>query len=143
MTERTNSPSFFVRAVVAPIRFYRRHVSPALPATCRYFPTCSAYAVQALQEHGLLRGVWLVVRRLARCHPWHDGGYDPVPPRREPIGAFGSSITVKSHSECDPVAVDLEFRDGALTGNPAATIPPHPDARPVSTEAPNPRSNAA
>ncbi|MEO5832951.1 MAG: membrane protein insertion efficiency factor YidD [Nakamurella sp.] len=70
------------RVLIAPIRFYQRFISPALPPTCRYYPSCSAYAVGALQQHGALRGLWLAVRRIGRCHPWHAGGYDPVPPRR-------------------------------------------------------------
>jgi hypothetical protein len=70
------------RVLIAPIRFYQRFISPALPPTCRFTPSCSAYAVGALQEHGALRGLWLAARRIAKCHPWHAGGYDPVPPRR-------------------------------------------------------------
>ncbi len=64
------------------LRGYQRWVSPAFPPTCRFYPTCSAYAIEALQVHGLLRGSWLAVRRLVRCAPWHPGGVDPVPPRR-------------------------------------------------------------
>jgi putative membrane protein insertion efficiency factor len=74
--------SFAARVLIAPIRFYQRFISPALPPTCRYTPSCSAYAVTALAEHGALRGSWLAIRRLARCHPWHEGGWDPVPPRK-------------------------------------------------------------
>jgi putative membrane protein insertion efficiency factor len=69
------------RLPVALLRGYQRWVSPALPPTCRFYPTCSAYAIEALQVHGLLRGSWLTVRRLLRCAPWHPGGVDPVPPR--------------------------------------------------------------
>ena len=68
--------------LLLPIRFYRKWISPALPPTCRFTPSCSAYAVEALTTHGALRGVWLTVRRLLRCGPWHPGGYDPVPERR-------------------------------------------------------------
>jgi uncharacterized protein len=61
---------------------YRKFVSPVLPSRCRFEPSCSAYAFGAVQEHGALRGSWLAARRLARCHPFHPGGFDPVPPRR-------------------------------------------------------------
>jgi putative membrane protein insertion efficiency factor len=67
---------------LVPVNFYRRWISPVLPPSCRFEPSCSAYAVEALTTHGALRGSWLTVRRLLRCGPWHPGGYDPVPPRR-------------------------------------------------------------
>jgi putative membrane protein insertion efficiency factor len=62
--------------------FYRRWISPVLPPSCRFYPSCSAYAIEALTVHGVLRGSWLTVRRLLRCGPWHPGGVDPVPPAR-------------------------------------------------------------
>lgn len=68
------------RLLVLPVRAYARLVSPLLPPRCRFAPTCSSYAVEALQVHGALRGSWLTVRRLGRCHPFHPGGLDPVPP---------------------------------------------------------------
>jgi hypothetical protein len=61
------------------IRGYRRWVSPALPPACRFYPSCSAYALEAVARHGAFRGGWLAVRRLVRCHPFNPGGYDPVP----------------------------------------------------------------
>ncbi|MBQ7456780.1 MAG: membrane protein insertion efficiency factor YidD [Desulfovibrio sp.] len=67
---------------VLPIRFYKYCISPLLPPACRFYPTCSAYAAEALLRHGLLRGGWLAIRRLLRCHPWGGSGYDPVPPVR-------------------------------------------------------------
>ena len=58
---------------------YRHLISPVIPAACRYHPSCSQYAVEAVQEHGPFRGPWLALRRLLRCHPWAAGGPDPVP----------------------------------------------------------------
>jgi len=66
-------------AGVAAIRFYQRWISPYLPPSCRFYPSCSEYAAQAVVRHGLLRGAWLALRRVLRCHPFHPGGYDPVP----------------------------------------------------------------
>lgn len=70
---------FPVRFLAGLISLYRRWVSPWLPPSCRFVPTCSEYARDALLTHGLFRGGWLGIRRIARCHPWHPGGYDPVP----------------------------------------------------------------
>ena len=67
------------RAFVVAIRGYQRFISPGLPPACRFHPSCSAYAATAIERHGALRGLWLAVRRLARCHPFHPGGIDPVP----------------------------------------------------------------
>lgn len=61
------------------VKAYQRLIGPLLPRVCRFHPSCSVYAVQALERHGALRGTWLTVRRLARCHPFHPGGLDPVP----------------------------------------------------------------
>ena len=65
--------------LAAMVRGYRYCVSPLLAPACRFHPSCSAYAEQALQDHGALRGGWLTARRLCRCGPWHSGGFDPVP----------------------------------------------------------------
>jgi putative membrane protein insertion efficiency factor len=61
------------------VRMYQITLSPLLPASCRYFPSCSTYAIEALERHGALRGTWLAIRRVARCNPFRPGGYDPVP----------------------------------------------------------------
>lgn len=61
------------------VRIYQLFISPLLPASCRYVPSCSAYALEALERHGAIKGGWLAVRRIARCHPFRPGGYDPVP----------------------------------------------------------------
>ena len=61
------------------IRFYRKSISPAFPGKCRFIPTCSEYALQAVEKYGPLRGGFLALRRLLRCNPFHKGGYDPVP----------------------------------------------------------------
>ena len=61
------------------IKAYRYTISPLLGPRCRFYPTCSAYALEAIELHGSIRGIWLTLRRIARCHPWHEGGCDPVP----------------------------------------------------------------
>ena len=65
--------------LIAPIRFYQYAISPMLGMNCRFRPTCSAYAVEAIKKHGPLRGSWLTLKRIVKCHPLHPGGYDPVP----------------------------------------------------------------
>ena len=67
------------KLAIAPILFYQRLVSPLLPRRCRFVPSCSEYAVRAITKHGVLRGSWLAVRRILKCHPLHRGGHDPVP----------------------------------------------------------------
>ncbi|HWT95277.1 MAG TPA: membrane protein insertion efficiency factor YidD [Solirubrobacteraceae bacterium] len=74
--------TFARRVVVAPILLYQRFVSPALPPRCRYEPTCSSYAVQAIGRYGILRGLILAGWRVLRCNPWSHGGYDPVEAQR-------------------------------------------------------------
>jgi putative membrane protein insertion efficiency factor len=67
------------RFLILIVRGYQLWVSPVLPAACRYYPTCSAYAIEALEKYGPVNGSWLAIRRVARCHPFRAGGYDPVP----------------------------------------------------------------
>jgi putative membrane protein insertion efficiency factor len=61
------------------IRFYRAAISPLLPASCRFRPTCSSYALTAIERYGVLKGGWMAAKRIGRCHPWNPGGFDPVP----------------------------------------------------------------
>lgn len=82
---RATAPTRVRGVVLWPIRAYRRYLSPLKPTpSCRFHPTCSAYATQAIEEHGLLRGSALSLRRISKCHPWHPGGLDPVPPADAP-----------------------------------------------------------
>ena len=67
------------KLLILPIRFYHRYVCPMLPPACRFTPSCAQYAIEAIQKHGALKGLWLALRRLLRCHPWGGSGYDPVP----------------------------------------------------------------
>lgn len=64
--------------MISLIRFYQLCISPLLGNNCRYYPTCSQYAIEAIEKKGIIKGSWLAVKRICRCHPWHDGGYDPV-----------------------------------------------------------------
>ena len=76
--------------LIALIKLYRYAISPYLAPSCRYTPTCSSYAIEAVQRFGIFRGGWLAVRRIGRCHPWHAAGHDPVPENNP-------SITRKDH----------------------------------------------
>jgi len=82
--------SIVARVLSAMVVAYRRYVSPALPARCRFYPSCSAYTLEALAKHGAVRGTGLAVWRLLRCHPFHPGGYDPVP---DPIRHRPADVT--------------------------------------------------
>ncbi|MBV9139649.1 MAG: membrane protein insertion efficiency factor YidD [Pseudonocardiales bacterium] len=92
--DRSPRPGPVVQVLVVVLQFYRRWISPAFPPSCRFSPSCSAYAIEALMVHGMLRGSWWTVRRLLRCGPWHPGGMDPVPPARSP------SSPAESESSC-------------------------------------------
>jgi len=65
--------------LIFPVRAYQYLLSPFFGHACRFSPTCSQYAVEAIETHGAIRGLWLAIKRLGRCHPWHEGGFDPVP----------------------------------------------------------------
>jgi len=86
------------RLLLRAVGFYSRAISPALPARCRFYPTCSAYAAEAIARHGAARGTWLALRRIVKCAPWHPGGVDLVP---DPRGRTSTGGTVAvSHSSC-------------------------------------------
>lgn len=70
---------FFIWILLLPVRFYRKFISPLTPPSCRFTPTCSEYAMQAITKHGPIKGLWLAVRRILRCRPGGGSGYDPVP----------------------------------------------------------------
>ena len=97
------------RALLDVVGFYSRAISPALPARCRFYPTCSAYAVEAIARHGALRGSWLALRRLVKCAPWHPGGVDLVPgtgpdAHPEPIDRATPPAPLRATSEESSVA---------------------------------------
>ena len=71
------------RILIGLIAAYRVLLSPLLGPSCRFYPTCSAYAAEAIEKHGALRGTWLALKRISKCHPWHAGGVDPVPPAKK------------------------------------------------------------
>lgn len=64
------------------VRFYQLIISPWMPRSCRYHPTCSQYSIEAFRKHGAIKGIWLSAKRIASCHPWSKGGYDPVPEQK-------------------------------------------------------------
>ncbi|UXA18161.1 membrane protein insertion efficiency factor YidD [Mycobacterium sp. SMC-4] len=82
-----------VRALVFLIQLYRHTISPLRLPTCRFMPTCSQYAVEALTEFGLLRGTWLALVRLLKCGPWHNGGWDPIPDRHPDCHGHSDAMT--------------------------------------------------
>jgi putative membrane protein insertion efficiency factor len=95
--EARDRPSAAARVVVAVITTYRRFISPLLMPRCRFLPSCSAYALEAVQLHGAWRGGWLAVRRLSRCHPFHAGGIDPVPAVRGTVRpSEGPALSMRS-----------------------------------------------
>ena len=73
------------RLLILSVRGYKYLISPFLGQSCRFYPSCSSYAIDAIEAHGAMRGGWLALRRVLRCHPWHEGGVDPVPEPKEPL----------------------------------------------------------
>ena len=110
----------FHSALLAGIRFYQRAISPALPPRCRFHPTCSAYAVEAVERHGAARGGWLALRRLAKCAPWHPGGVDLVP---EPAAGDPECGTGEG-GQSSSTAAPLPAPPAAGARRPARTAPP-------------------
>jgi putative membrane protein insertion efficiency factor len=101
------------RLLIALIRGYQYAISPLMGNHCRFVPSCSQYAADAIQIHGPGRGLWLALRRLARCHPWHAGGYDPVP--RDPA-CCASDPATHPHPEPLPGPVDTSSRKSSYHG---------------------------
>jgi uncharacterized protein len=85
------------RLLIGLIRGYRMFVSPVLGPRCRFYPSCSAYALEAIRVHGAARGSWLAARRISRCHPFHPGGLDPVPPARHNEGWQPADAVAGAH----------------------------------------------
>lgn len=104
------------RLAVLPIRGYQLFISPILPPSCRFTPTCSAYAIEALTTHGLLKGGALTVWRLLRCNPWSAGGYDPVPPRRTEAKRRHTAVSGMA-AGCSEGRADLRDDQMYLSGN--------------------------
>lgn len=100
------------RVAIFLIELYRTYVSPLRQPTCRFMPTCSQYAVQALSEYGLLKGGWLTVVRLAKCGPWHPGGWDPIPERHKDLR--------DDRTGHEPAASDKRAEDGDGWDAPAS-----------------------
>lgn len=102
-------PGVVARILVAIVSGYRRFLSPLLGQRCRFAPSCSAYAAEAITAHGALRGSWLAVRRIGRCHPFNAGGHDPVPPGR----SAATSASMDASTAASSAAVPLTRRTGA------------------------------
>lgn len=96
------------RVLIEVVRFYQRGISPLTPSACRYVPTCSEYACQALERHGAARGSWLTARRILRCHPWGGQGHDPVPDVHAPGGSAAAprDLTTPAGPDSGPVPSD-------------------------------------
>ena len=107
------------KLLIAPIRFYQRFITPYTPATCRYYPTCSAYAVSALRTHGAIVGTGLTVWRLLRCNPWSSGGIDYVPARGELWHRHAADVPGSSVLAADVRGTDVLAAEGTDAERPA------------------------
>jgi putative membrane protein insertion efficiency factor len=114
------------RALLAAIAFYSRAISPALPPRCRFYPTCSAYAAEAIERHGALRGAGLALRRLLKCAPWHPGGFDPVPgvSSSGTVGGCHSSSTAAPSPSSPGIPAGPPDRASTRPPDRASTRPP-------------------
>lgn len=83
--EPLENPSVGANLLIRLVRGYQRYISPLTQSRCRFYPSCSQYAIEALAEHGMMRGSWLALKRLGRCHPWGSHGFDPVPKASSPV----------------------------------------------------------
>jgi len=125
-----------VLVLVGPIRLYRRFISPLRPPTCRFYPSCSSYAVTAIEVHGVVVGPYLAIRRLLRCHPWTPGGIDQVPPKdrwreirppydpdeeRDSVDSTGT--TRSSRSSADPSSLTPRPKSSGPTTGPEPMRP--------------------
>jgi len=111
------------KVLIAPIRLYQRWISPAFPPTCRFYPSCSAYAVRALEIHGPVVGLYLAIRRLLRCHPWTPGGIDQVPPK----GKWSSTPTPYDPDE-DQIDSNHTQRNRTISDEPSSETVTRPQA---------------
>lgn len=105
------------------VRAYRRFLSPLLGQQCRFQPSCSAYGLEALQVHGAPRGTWLTVRRIARCHPFNPGGYDPVPPRKPSKTRFSEGSEGTSRTSAQERSAAASSNSGREESGPALAEP--------------------
>jgi putative membrane protein insertion efficiency factor len=126
------------RGLLRLIAFYSRAISPALPPRCRFYPTCSAYAAEAIARHGAARGSWLALRRLVKCAPWHPGGVDVVPEARERPRTSGTAVS--GHSSSTTVAHPAPPADGDRFPGDRS---PQPATPPASRRAPQEESSVA
>lgn len=129
------TPSPAARLLLALLAGYRRWLSPLLGPRCRFAPTCSGYAVDAVARHGAARGGWLAVRRLARCHPFHPGGLDPVPPPRRRSATMDAPARLRGAAAA-PAAPPP--RGTACPAAAPALVPARPVPEPRAAAAPAP-----